>query len=62
MMLSPFARGPSFDEEARKDISKAVVIAGLSAIATKVVDIVGDEIKAWLQARRSKATAKDGAS
>lgn len=56
MNLSPFSSPrSSFDDTERKDIAKAVVIAGLSALVARVVDVVGEEAKAWLAARRTKS-------
>lgn len=55
MIISPFGTGPRFDDDARAEIKKAVVIAALSAVATKAIEVVGDEVKAWLAARREAA-------
>lgn len=61
MILSPFGTRPRFDDEARGEIKKAVAIAALSAIATKVIDVVGDEVKEWLKARREAAKKSENA-
>lgn len=52
MGRAPYRSG--FDDDARAEISKAVAIAALSALAAKAVDVVGDEVKAWLAARRNE--------
>ncbi len=49
---------PSFDDEERKEIGKAVAIAALCALATKTVEVAADEFKAWLAARREAAKPK----
>lgn len=55
MIISPFGTSPRFDDDARAEIKKAVAIAALSAIATKAIEVVGDEVKEWLKARREAA-------
>lgn len=60
MIISPFGTGPRFDDDARAEIKKAVVIAALSAIATKAIEVVGDEVKEWLKARREAAKREQG--
>lgn len=53
---------PRFDPDTRKEIGKAVAIAGLSALATKLVEWGVDEARAWWKRRTSaEAAGKDGA-
>lgn len=54
MRLTPFGNVPrGLDDDARKEIGKAVAIAGLSALVTEGVKLGFDELREWLKRRRA---------
>jgi len=54
VILTPFGNVPrALDGETRKEIGKAVAIAGLSALVTEGVKLGFEEVREWLKRRRA---------
>jgi hypothetical protein len=54
VILTPFGNVPrALDDDARKEIGKAVVIAGLSTLVTEGVKLGFEDLREWLKRRRA---------